>query len=99
MRTVAAPMPREPPVIKATLPERERGIGMETSFQLMGSLLQVGQVGKNRDRNTSKCEPLWGRVTCEIGIYLQPPQSFRVADHPLQPSLSLPGSRYLPNTT
>jgi hypothetical protein len=26
MRTVAAPMPREPPEIRATLPERERGI-------------------------------------------------------------------------
>jgi hypothetical protein len=30
-RTEAAPMPREPPVIKATLPERDKGIDMQNS--------------------------------------------------------------------
>jgi len=41
MRTVAAPMPREPPVIRATLLERERAMDIGEQFPISFVYMQV----------------------------------------------------------
>jgi len=61
-RTVAAPMPREPPVIKATLPERERerGMDMDSSFQLPVSTCKWPKPERLETRN-GKLETIFSR--------------------------------------
>src|ERR1700722_19988331 len=52
IRTVAAPMPREPPEISATLPERDRGTDMDSSLRLVH--VQRKWAGKNQEPEFSQ---------------------------------------------
>jgi len=54
--TVAAPMPREPPVIKVTLLERERETGMETSFTFRGGTCKRARNSDKYDKVCCYCQ-------------------------------------------